>query len=58
MEISIRRTASAAYHEVKITDGQTTIDLGLLSDDECSELAETLQEAVDELTRHIEDSRY
>ena len=47
MEINIRHTSSFAY--VKIIEGQTTIDLGMLNDAERYELAGTLLDAAYEL---------
>jgi hypothetical protein len=47
MEIKIKHTSSFA--QATIVDGQTTIDLGLMNDNERDELAGTLLDAAYEL---------
>jgi hypothetical protein len=44
MEIIVRRVTN--YKNVEVKDGQTTIDLGLMSPDECRELAQQLLNAI------------
>ena len=52
MKFSIRK--SSLYLNVKVTEGRTVIDLGLLDDIERRELADQLKQAVDELMEGLD----
>ena len=54
MEFKIRRNILKNYRDVKITEGNTVIDLGLLNDEERIELASQLKQATDELMEGLE----
>ena len=51
MEFDIRNLYP--YLDVKVTEGKTVIDLGLLDDTERRELADQLKRAVDELMKGL-----
>jgi hypothetical protein len=52
MEIKIRKLT--AFHEVKISDGSTIIDLGLHNVAERRQLAKALTDAAEELLEGLE----
>ena len=52
MEFDIRK--NTRYLNVKVTEGRTVIDLGVLDDRERIELARQLKEAIDELLEGID----
>lgn len=47
MKIHVKR--NSPFKEVRFVDGSTTIESGLLNDDEMKSLAKELREAADEL---------
>jgi len=47
MEINVRRVTN--YKNVEVKEGQTTIDLGLNSPEECRAIARTLKAAISHL---------
>jgi hypothetical protein len=47
MEINVRRVT--AYKNVELKEGQTTIDFGLCSPDECLALAKVLKAGIEKL---------
>lgn len=51
MRFKIR--SNGKYVDVSVTDGGTTIDLGLLDDKECLAPVESLQEAMDEILERL-----
>lgn len=48
MRIEIRKV-SDIFVKVEVEDGNTTLDLGLLNEEEAKELADQFQEAADKL---------
>ena len=54
MEIKIKHTSS--FVQVGVAEGQTTIDLGLLNDDERDDLARTLIDAAYEMGPKYNDA--
>jgi hypothetical protein len=53
MEINVRRVT--AYKNVEVKEGQTTIDFGLCSPDECREIAKVLKAAIGNLIDDAEE---
>ena len=47
MEITVRRISN--YIEIKIIEGNTTIETGLLDEDEQKALVQNLQEVIDDI---------
>jgi hypothetical protein len=47
MEIVVRRVTN--YKNVEVKEGQTTIDFGLCSPDECLEIAKVLKAGIEHL---------
>lgn len=50
MEFEIRKATLPVHRFVKVTIGQTTIDLGLLTAVEAADLADILRQAAEDLT--------
>lgn len=51
MTIEIRKTSP--YVNVNVSEGNTKIDLGVLDKEEATQLITELQEAIDNLKRHM-----
>lgn len=56
MEIKVRRLPGGDYYEVIVSDGRTTMDLGLWNETERKMLASQLRDAADELSP-LEDEK-
>lgn len=55
IQIIVTTGSVSDYYRAEITDGSTTMDLGLLDDAERADLANQFREAADELMKGLED---
>lgn len=55
IQIIVTARSVSDYYRAEITDGSTTMDVGLLDDAERADLAKQFREAADELMEGLED---
>ena len=55
IQIIVTTGSVSDYYRAEITDGSTTMDLGVLEDAERADLANQFREAADELMKGLED---